>query len=961
LCVSLLPVAAYSQAPLFTFAQISDSQPASADDQKRYEAVLDKIVASGQPGALIPRRVSFVLFVGDLVNIASSQNEWTTWLNTINTRLTASGIPYRAVPGNHDRSNSVNFTNYQTYIGSTAVWESGSDIVTGYNGLTVTTGWRGLDFIGLNNSNGGYNVVSATDVALVDQLASQAALRNENIFLVAHHPHIYNLSIPLAQTLNNPAVVGYMHGHSGSPRAKSGLSGIQNPNVWELNSQSIQENGAILYYEVYPSRIVVYPIQLTLNSTSLPAPQTITLVRPMVLAGSSAVPTASFTASPLSGTAPLTVAFTDQSAGQPTAWAWDFGDGSGSTLPNPTHLYTMEGLKTVTLVATNSLGSDQFSRFNYIDVTVPAAGSTFLPVADAKVNFSSAGKNYGTEGNLRVRGGATPWNSYLKFDVVGLGGSSVQSATLRLYVNDASKDGGTLFRVPDTSWSELGITFANAPPFGGSLGNAGATSTGQWIAFDVTSVVAGEGQVSFGLTSSSTDSGYVDSREGAFPPELIVVKGDSAPDITVNPLSYNYGSVAVGQSASQTINIKNDGLANLSVTGLSLAGSNLAEFGLVGPSSFVLTPGASQNVQANFIPGSVGAKSASLSIASDDPDETSVHVSLEGAGALLLPDISVTPTSHNFGSVAVTQSGSQSFVIKNDGTSALNVTSTNLSGLNAQDFGISNGGAFNLAPGASRNVQVSFNPSTEGAKNAVLELVSDDPDESFVVMNLTGTGISVSTANISLQEVKTGGSTGTASVATATALAAANGHVYLASISSKSFQSVSAVNGLGLVWTRLSGQCSGRKQTGVSIWTATGTPSVYSGVVTATFSGLPSNAVIAVARYSGVGSLGGLTSANTNGAGGACSGGLDSSSYGVNLTTTGANSVVYEAVAMRNTRHTAGGGFLEQVLVYQGTSNSSAASVAGLDQAFGAAGVVGVAGSFSGVVDWAVAAVELRP
>ncbi len=672
-------------------------------------------------------------------------------------------------------------------------------------------------------------------------------------------------------------------------------------------------------------------------------------------------PTADFKASPLSGTAPLMVAFTDQSAGLPTSWAWDFGDGSGSTVQNPTHQYTLDGLKAVTLVVTNSVGSNQLVRSNYIEVTAAPPSSTFLPLADSKVNSSSPGKNYGTEGNLRVRGGATPWNSYLKFDVVGLGGSSVQSAKLRLYVNDGSNDGGTLFRVPDTSWSELGITFANAPPFGGSLGNAGATTAGQWIEFDATAVVAGEGQVSFGLTSSSTDSGYVDSREGAFPPELVVVTGATVPDITVSPPSYNFGSVAVGQSASQTINIKNDGSANLSVTGLSLAGSNSAEFGVVGPSSFVLTPGASQNVQVDFTPGSVGSNSASLSIASDDPDEPSVQVSLQGAGALLEPDIAVTPASHNFGSVAVTQSGSQSFVIKNEGTSALNVTSTDLTGPDFEDFSVSNGGAFNLTPGASRTLQVGFNPSSEGAKNAVLELASDDLDESLVAVNLGGTGTLISTANISLKEVKTGGSSGAASVSTATALSAADGNVYLASISSKSFQTVSAVNGLGLVWTKLQGQCSGRNQTGVSLWTATGTPSAYSGVVTAVLSNSTSNAVIAVARYSGVGSLGGLASANTNGVGGACSGGLDSSSYGVNLTTMGANSVVYAAVAMRNASHTAGGGFVQQVLVSQGSSSGSIASVAGMDQVFGSAGVVGVAGSFGAIVDWAVAAVELRP
>jgi PKD repeat protein len=1390
LCVSLLPVAAYSQAPLFTFAQVSDSQPSTDADQDKFERALDTIVAGGQPGALIPQPVSFVMFAGDLVDSASNPIEWTTFLNTIDTRLTANGIPYRAVPGNHDWNSSVGFTNYETYIGSAGVWETDSNIVAGHNGLTVTTGWYGLDFIGLNNSNGGDNQVSSTDLSLVDQLAGQASVRNENIFLLAHHHHDEGGFIPLAHTLNNPDVVGYMRGHSGSPHATSGLSGIQNPNVWDLNTNSIASRGGILYYEVYPSQIVVYPIQLTQNPATLPSPETISLVHPMVSAGPPVAPTANFTASPLSGRAPLTVAFTDQSpglptswdwdfgdgntsslqspdhtfgegtfdvslavanaqgndalvknalitvqpappmgtflavgdahvrstqlttnygtldqvrvragstaydgyfmfdvngldgaavlsatlrlfvedgsddggtvyqaangwselgitwgnapggtaignlgsvssgtwvefdvsaqvqgdgiysfaltsnstnsayyssregvnppelvlllgdqlppiaefsadstsgssphtvqfqdlssngpnswlwnfgdgdtstdqspshtynsvgsytvmldagnavgsdnetkaslisvsapippdadfsadttlgpaplmvsfsdlsTGNPTSWQWDFGDGSGSMVPNPTHQYTTPGLKTVTLVVTNTVANDQLVRSDYINVTEPPPLSTFLPVADSKVRSSKLGSNYGTEGNLRVRGGSTVYNSYLKFDVVGLGGS-VQNATLRLYVNDGSDDGGTLFSVPDTSWSESGITFGNAPPFGGSLGNAGATSTGQWIEFDVTSVVAGEGQVSFGLSSSSSNSGYFDSREGAFPPELVVLTGGSVPDITVNPLSHNYGSVAVGQSGStfvsvanngsetlmvsstsligadasefgvagggvfslapgssqnlqvsfspssggaksatlrvssddpnesvinvalsgvgtaleqditvaplsrdfgsivvgqsatsQTINIMNDGSANLSVTGLSLTGPNSAEFGLGGPGSFVLTPGASQDVQVNFTPGSVGSKSASLLIASDDPDEPSVQVSLQGTGALLEPDISVTPTLHDFGSVPVTQSGSQSFVVRNDGTSALNVTSTTLTGPDAADFGVSNGGAFNLTPGASRNVQVSFNPSSEGAKSAVLELASDDPDESLIVVNLSGTGTPITAANISLEEVKTGASSGTASVSTDMALSAADGHVFLASISSKAFETVSAVNGLGLVWTELRGQCGGRSQTGVSIWTATGTPSASSSVVTAVLSSSASNAVIAVARYSGVSSLGGLTSANTNGTGGACSGGSDSSSYSVNLTTTGANSVVHAAVAMRSRIHTAGGGFAEQVLVSQGTTGGTIASMAVLDQVVGSAGVVAVAGSFSGTVDWAVAAVELKP
>jgi thermitase len=82
-------------------------------------------------------------------------------------------------------------------------------------------------------------------------------------------------------------------------------------------------------------------------------------------------PTAGFTAVPLSGEAPLTVQFTDQSTDAPTAWAWDFeSDGEvDSTLQDPSHVYDTAGTYTVTLTATNAGGSDEVVMTDYITVT----------------------------------------------------------------------------------------------------------------------------------------------------------------------------------------------------------------------------------------------------------------------------------------------------------------------------------------------------------------------------------------------------------------------------------------------------------------------------------------------------------------------------------------------------------------------------------------------------------------
>lgn len=82
-------------------------------------------------------------------------------------------------------------------------------------------------------------------------------------------------------------------------------------------------------------------------------------------------PVAAFSATPVSGTTPLTVTFTDQSTNSPTAWLWNFGDGGTSTLQNPSHQYTTAGTYTVTLTVSNSYGSDDEIKTGYITVTNP--------------------------------------------------------------------------------------------------------------------------------------------------------------------------------------------------------------------------------------------------------------------------------------------------------------------------------------------------------------------------------------------------------------------------------------------------------------------------------------------------------------------------------------------------------------------------------------------------------------
>jgi len=89
----------------------------------------------------------------------------------------------------------------------------------------------------------------------------------------------------------------------------------------------------------------------------------------ITIVDSPAAPTTVFSGSPTTGNAPLNVSFTNSSTGCPIpAYSWDFGDGESSTDTSPSHSYTDGGLYSVSLDATNVVGSDTETKTDYITV-----------------------------------------------------------------------------------------------------------------------------------------------------------------------------------------------------------------------------------------------------------------------------------------------------------------------------------------------------------------------------------------------------------------------------------------------------------------------------------------------------------------------------------------------------------------------------------------------------------------
>ena len=85
------------------------------------------------------------------------------------------------------------------------------------------------------------------------------------------------------------------------------------------------------------------------------------------------VPVADFTASPVSGDPPLTVAFVDASSGAPTAWQWDFqNDGViDNAFQNPSFTFFAPGSYDVRLKVIGGGQSDEVVKTGLIMVSAP--------------------------------------------------------------------------------------------------------------------------------------------------------------------------------------------------------------------------------------------------------------------------------------------------------------------------------------------------------------------------------------------------------------------------------------------------------------------------------------------------------------------------------------------------------------------------------------------------------------
>ena len=286
------------------------------------------------------------------------------------------------------------------------------------------------------------------------------------------------------------------------------------------------------------------------------------------------------------------------------------------------------------------------------------------------------------------------------------------------------------------------VTVSN--PGTGPLTVAGLTVTGadasEFAATGCTTPVAAGGSctvsVTFapGATGARTASLQVVSDAATAAPAVALTGTGVQPALALSATSAAFGSVRVGTTPpAQTVTVTNTGTSPLSVTGLTLGGTNPTEFTASGCVAAV-APGGTCSIVVTFTPGATGARSATVTVASNAGPAT---ITLTGTG--VAPAISVPTTSVAFGNTLVgATAGPVDVTVSNPGTAPLTVSGVTVTGTNAADFTAA--GCTTAVPaGGSCTVAVSFTPSATGGRTGTLTITSD-ATPSAVAVALSGTG-----------------------------------------------------------------------------------------------------------------------------------------------------------------------------------------------------------------------------
>lgn len=283
---------------------------------------------------------------------------------------------------------------------------------------------------------------------------------------------------------------------------------------------------------------------------------------------------------------------------------------------------------------------------------------------------------------------------------------------------------------------------------GGSLA-AGASCT---ITLEFRPTTAGSRSATLQITHNAAggSSSATLSGTGAIAPTPVL-------SLSATALDFNSPGVAVGQSQTKTITVRNTGGAALNLTGATpiiLSGTNANAYTVAGSCTQTtsVAPTGSCTIDVSFAPSALGEAPAFVELSSN-ATAAPQKIALNGLGVRVASaQIFVSPVALNFGDQTVNVVGAtQIITVGNSGNAALSIDALSLTGAQAAQFAIVSGAAnhctagASLGAGASCTVEIRFSPTAVGTAAATLDLSSNSSPGPTSV-GVQGNGVNTPTA-----------------------------------------------------------------------------------------------------------------------------------------------------------------------------------------------------------------------
>jgi ELWxxDGT repeat protein len=230
----------------------------------------------------------------------------------------------------------------------------------------------------------------------------------------------------------------------------------------------------------------------------------------------------------------------------------------------------------------------------------------------------------------------------------------------------------------------------------------------------------------------------------------IAVEQPSGTGLADGSSTVDFGTLPLASGQTRSFTIRNNGVLNLDIGGITKDGTHSAEVTLGAVSSSTLAPGATATFDVTFTPAGLGARTAAIHVLSNDTDEASFDIGLTVTGSADFPEIAIEqpvgtlrPDSAAVIDFGVTTLGTpiiQTFTILNTGSADLVLGGTTVDGTGATSFTALAPSATLIPAAGSATLSVTFTPTASGAKIAVLHVLSNDTDEASYDIELHGIG-----------------------------------------------------------------------------------------------------------------------------------------------------------------------------------------------------------------------------